>query len=171
MAQLEYPFGAGQVRAGILKGLKAQFEPTEIDNEFIATGDGIQTVFTHTTANQPILPKTVGVTTTINNAVVEVFDDGQGNFLSPGVLQGTVDYATGAINLEYIGDPPDNNMNVVVDYKYGDWGNLIYSRNGVSGTGPNKIQLGIPYLATGQIMQVVLDIEKVTLGGSRGEAF
>lgn len=74
------------------------------------TGDGLTTVFNGTLSAIPVLPNQVTFTARdINNVGLVLYDDGNGNLLSPqgvlGQFYGTINYLNGQFNLQFPSPP------------------------------------------------------------------
>ena len=91
-----------------------------VEDEVIATGDGIETAFSGTFSWTPILsngsnPYQVTVTTLVSGNPVQVADDGDGVFTGNGT--GTLDEETGGWAITW-DDPPDDDVDMLAGYIY-----------------------------------------------------
>jgi hypothetical protein len=67
-------------------------------------------------AHPPIIPGSLTIETTIGVQVIQGTDDGAGGFTGPAeIVSGTIDYATGAVDIEFSGDALTA---VLVNYSY-----------------------------------------------------
>lgn len=116
---LNYLYGSnkGQIKAGDVynspfEGVKGNFNYTGelVDGESIGIGDGTRTNFSTTLAYTPVRPGTIAVTA----GGVTGLDNGQGTISGTGI-SGTIDYATGAINVTFTAAPA---ADVVVSTAY-----------------------------------------------------
>lgn len=91
---------------------------TTVTNEVIATGDGIQTVFSGTLAQATGLRFVFGVQINTNPSSVTASDNYVGVISGTGVT-GTINYATGAWTLTFTA-PPANLAQIRASYQYED---------------------------------------------------
>jgi hypothetical protein len=119
-----YASNKGETALGdeAIKKLDTTFSSENVKNEFIATGDGSHSSYTHTAGWLPVRPKSdegyiVKVFEVNSSGVVvqELTDDGSGGFTGDGT--GTIDYDTGAISVTFTANVGNGNK-VLCDYWY-----------------------------------------------------
>lgn len=85
------------------------------------TADGTQTAFSDTLLVE-VVPASLTITYTIGGVSYSATDDGNGNITGTN-LTGTIDYASGALDLSF-STPPDAGTNVTVSYTYAKEGTV-----------------------------------------------
>lgn len=119
---LEYLYGnnKGQIQQGNsinspFTGQDGQFNFSNdvIDGESVGLGDASKTTFSTTLGYTPVRKHAVVVTA----GTITGTDDGDGNITGTSIASGTIDYATGAIEIKF-STAPANDVPVIAEYRY-----------------------------------------------------
>ncbi len=120
----DYLYGTtrGTVTAGqkLFENNDPKYGSSQIEQELLATGNGVATTFTGNLSYNPILPGTI----TITDGIQTVVDDGQGNLIGAvagGIGANTINYTSGAYNLTFAAAPSANA--ITADYTVNSEGN------------------------------------------------
>jgi len=98
-------------------GVDLEYSDDSIANEVIGVGDAVEDTFEAILAETPIVPGTVVIT---DESAVEAFaDDGEGTLTGDQGGEGTINYDTGAVEVEFDAAPADDD-DILADYDYQD---------------------------------------------------
>jgi len=97
----------------------ATVDGTAVTDEVLASGDGSQKEFKKYFVDNdpPIQKSTVTVTYTIGATPYDATDDGEGHLSGDHLVEGTIYYDRGRVDLEF-DTAPDDATDIVIDYKY-----------------------------------------------------
>lgn len=126
-----------QTRAGVTQGSQVfqnvtdgTYSSTTV-SQVIGTGNGATTTFSATLAPSPVIASSVTVTA----ATITGADNGSGSIAGTGLSTSTINYATGAVSVQF-SVAPANGTSVVVTWKY-DY------ENNPSGVSELELQLSL----------------------------
>lgn len=168
--------GSNEVRITAVSGggVPSAFTPSTITAESVGSGNGVQTVFTHTTAQTPVAPFTLKIKV---NGVVVGKDNGRGKLeLVTGYtsLSGTVNYETGALSVTFT-PAVASSQPITLDYLKAGAAQLEYDlTGGADGTEVLRAQVSDPTLEAGlkglYALNTVDEMLSIGLPDFRGDA-